>query len=274
MRAHAEEYALPGEHLEADRMPGHWLLARMGKRVLRPGGLELTRRMLDGLAIGQADDVVEFAPGLGTTTRLVLASSPASYTGVERDEAAVHATRQVLRGPQDSCRQGIASETGLDPDSATVVFGEAMLTMQSDSRKAAIVREAHRLLRPGGRYGIHELGLAPDDIPDETKAGIHKALSDSIHVGARPLTVAEWKQLLEAEGFEVVSSATAPMHLLRPSRLVADEGLFGALRVVANILRNPAARRRVREMRAVFTRHAKSMCGVTIVARKRAQPVS
>jgi hypothetical protein len=27
-------------------MPGHWVLARMGKRVLRPGGLELTRRLL------------------------------------------------------------------------------------------------------------------------------------------------------------------------------------------------------------------------------------
>ena len=29
-----------------EKMPGHWVLARMGKRVLRPGGLELTRRLL------------------------------------------------------------------------------------------------------------------------------------------------------------------------------------------------------------------------------------
>ena len=28
-------------------LPGHWLLARLGKRVLRPGGLELTSRVLD-----------------------------------------------------------------------------------------------------------------------------------------------------------------------------------------------------------------------------------
>ena len=33
---------LLGEHLDATRMPGHRLLARLGKRVLRPGGLELT----------------------------------------------------------------------------------------------------------------------------------------------------------------------------------------------------------------------------------------
>ena len=51
----------------AEKMPGHWLLAKMGKRVLRPGGLELTRRLLSELAVTAVDDVVEFAPGLGIT---------------------------------------------------------------------------------------------------------------------------------------------------------------------------------------------------------------
>ena len=26
---------MPGEELKAEKMPGHWLLARLGKRVLR-----------------------------------------------------------------------------------------------------------------------------------------------------------------------------------------------------------------------------------------------
>jgi hypothetical protein len=60
------------------KMPGHWLLARMGKRVLRPGGLELTHRLLAQLAIGSNDEVVEFAPGLGVTARLTLTRSPKS----------------------------------------------------------------------------------------------------------------------------------------------------------------------------------------------------
>ena len=33
-----------------EKMPGHWLLASLGKRVLRPGGLELTCRLLEELA--------------------------------------------------------------------------------------------------------------------------------------------------------------------------------------------------------------------------------
>ena len=42
---------LPLAERDAAHVPGHWLLARLGKRVLRPGGKELTERMLaDGPA--------------------------------------------------------------------------------------------------------------------------------------------------------------------------------------------------------------------------------
>src|SRR3546814_9934488 len=81
------EADLPGHVLEASRMPGHWLLARLGKRVLRPGGVEITEQLLAATAIGSSDDVVEVAPGLGATTRRILAAGPASYTGVDRDPA-------------------------------------------------------------------------------------------------------------------------------------------------------------------------------------------
>lgn len=259
---------LPGSHLDLKRMPGHWLLARMGKRVLRPGGLELTHKMLDGLDISLSDDVVEFAPGLGTTTRLVLARSPASIVGIERDEAAARVTQKFLRPERDQCRQGVASKTGLDSESASVVLGEAMLTMNTDTQKAAIVSEAYRVLRPGGRYGIHELALAPDDISESEKAEIQQALSECIHIGARPLTVSEWTQLLKEGGFEVTTQTLAPMHLLEPARMIADEGFICTLKIAANIIRHPDARRRVQEMRSVFKQYASKMCAVTIVARK------
>lgn len=270
MNPHEHALELPGAQLDISRMPGHWLLARMGKRVLRPGGLELTRTMLDGLAVSASDHVVEFAPGLGITTRLVLAAAPATYVGVERDEAAVRVTQRVLRPGCDECRQGVASKTGLSDASATVVFGEAMLTMQTTDQKTAIVREAHRILRTGGRYGIHEIALN-DDISESEKAAIQRELSDTIHVGARPLTMSEWTQVLEQGGFEVISRATAPMHLLEPARMIADEGVLGTMRIAANILRNPAARQRVVGMRSVFRKYAPQMCAVTLVARSKAK---
>jgi ubiquinone/menaquinone biosynthesis C-methylase UbiE len=268
MDAHHDTADLPGTHLDLSRIPGHWLLARMGKRVLRPGGLELTRQMLEGLGITPSDHVVELAPGLGTTTRIVLQHDPATYVGVERDEGAVRSTRSVLRSGRDECRRGNASSTGLDDAAATVIFGEAMLTMQTARQKDAIIREAHRVLKAGGRYAIHELALAPDDLPEIEKDEIAKALSDVIRVGARPLTVSEWRQLLESGGFTVEVTKIAPMHLLEPARIIADEGLAGTLKIALNVLRQPAARRRIAAMRAVFNRYESKMCAVAIVARK------
>lgn len=259
---------LPGAGLDVARMPGHWLLARMGKRVLRPGGRELTRRMLDALAIRSSDEVVELAPGLGVTARLTLAHAPVSYTAVERDQAAAGAVRRLLRGPLDRCIEGTASATGLPDGAASVVYGEALLTMQTAAQKAAIVGEAFRVLKAGGRYGIHELALTPDELPDARKDEVAHDLSASIHVGARPLTVAEWRHLLAAAGFEIAFDATAPMHLLEPKRLVEDEGWLRALRIVGSIACHPAARRRVLAMRRVFRRHMDVMCAVTVVARK------
>lgn len=47
-----------------------------------------------------------------------------------------------------------AAATGLDSESADVVVGEAMLTMQGDKAKTAIIDEAFRVLRPGGRTPV------------------------------------------------------------------------------------------------------------------------
>ena len=136
--------ATPGGNLQYSRMPGHWLLARMGKRVLRPGGIELTRQMLDALNIGTSDEVVEFAPGLGVTARATLGREPRSYTGIERDEAAAKHVRGYLSGESRQCLVGRAEKTGLPDGSASVIYGEAMLTMQT------AVQKARRLIRDEG----------------------------------------------------------------------------------------------------------------------------
>lgn len=259
---------LPAEGLASDRIPGHWLLARLGKRVLRPGGIELTRRMLERLAIGPADDVLEFAPGMGATARLALAARPASYVGVDRDPAVVAQLGTLLTGDRQTCVRGEAHQTGLSDGSVSVAYGEAMLTMQPEVMKANIVREAFRCLRSGGRYGIHELSLRPDDLSHEAKAEVQRELSSAIKVGARPLTVAEWRSLLESEGFIVESVSTNRMALLETARVIQDEGLAGSLRILWNTLRDRKAMHRVLEMRSVFRRYAHQMGAVTIVARK------
>jgi len=258
--------ALPLATRDDDAVQGHWLLARLGKRVLRPGGVELTRRLLSRADVAEAD-VVELAPGLGRTAAEIIDRHPRSYVGAEQDPDAARAVRSIVGGYGD-VRVADAADTGLPDASADVVLGEAMLTMQSDKAKAAIIAEAVRLLRPGGRYAIHELALTPDDVPDDVKTDLRQALAKSIKVNARPLTVAEWKQMLADHGLTVDHVETAPMALLQPRRLVSDEGLLGALRFAKNVLTHRDARRRVLHMRRTFRTHHDRLTAVAIVAHK------
>src|SRR5688500_12758907 len=255
----------PGGGSKTERAPGHWVLARLGKRVLRPGGVELTRKMLSALGVGASDEVVEFAPGLGVTARLTLSLNPASYTAVERDEAAAAIVRGYLDGGARRCVVGSAAATGLPTESATVVYGEAMLTMQTEDEKRRIVREAARLLKPGGRFAIHEMCLR-GGVEGEARRAVERALTGVVHHGVKPLAVGEWRLLLEEEGFRVTVVEAAPMALLEPARVIRDEGFLRALRFAFNVLRDGEARRRVFEMRRVFRRRREQIAAVAMCA--------
>ena len=212
-------------------------------------------------------DVVELAPGLGKTALSILDRAPASYTGVEFDDDAVALTRAAV-GERGRVISGEAADTGLPDASADVVLGEAMLTMQSDAHKAKIASEAYRMLRPGGRYAIHELALRPDGLNDDVKTEIRRALAQSIKINARPLTAAEWQQLLTGVGFRVDAVSYAPMALLEPRRVIADEGLLRTMRFVSNLVLRPDARARVLGMRATFSKYRDHMAAIEIIATK------
>lgn len=264
------ELPLPQSDRDPAHLQGHWLLARIGKHVLRPGGKKLTERMLANADIA-GKDVVEFAPGLGLTTRAILERDPKSYRGVDRDPQVVDIISKLTSEKATipaSCVQRDAADTGLESNSADVVIGEAMLTMQTERGKQAIIGEAFRLLRAGGTYSIHELGLQPDNLDESVKDEVRKALARSIKVNARPLTEQEWRELLEAEGFEVLWRGREPMALLDMKRNIADEGIGGVLRILRNVLGNKDIRARVLNMKHTFDKYSNELTGIAFVVRK------
>lgn len=264
------ELPLPQSDRDPAHLQGHWLLARIGKHVLRPGGKKLTERMLANADIA-GKDVVEFAPGLGLTTRAILERDPKSYRGVDRDPQVVDIISKLASEKATipaSCVQRDAADTGLESNSADVVIGEAMLTMQTERGKQAIIGEAFRLLRAGGTYSIHELGLQPDNLDESVKDEVRKALARSIKVNARPLTEQEWRELLEAEGFEVLWRGKEPMALLDMKRNIADEGIGGVLRILRNVLGNKDIRARVLNMKHTFDKYSNELTGIAFVVRK------
>src|SRR5690606_1466323 len=127
---------------------------------------------------------------------------------------------------------------------------------------------AFRLLKKGGSYGIHELGLTPDALDPKLKGTIQRKLAQAIKVNARPLTKREWCTLLENEGFKVKEIYSSPMHLLRPQRMMKDEGILRSIKIAYNILTHPAEKQRIKKMREIFKKYEKEMTAFAIIAEK------
>ena len=84
-----------------------------------------------------------------------------------------------------------------------------------------------------------------------------------------PLTLVEWKDILEDNGFDISYVESRPMHLLEQARMIADEGFWNFIRIVFRMLKNSHARKRVLEMRRIFRKHGNHINAICIVARKR-----
>lgn len=253
---------------DVEKEQSHWFLAQMGKRVLRPGGKELTRSLIDFLEISPLDHIVEFAPGMGYTAKLALREKPLSYVGIEREEAHIARLRRKIKNRQVEFVLGDVQQTGLKTASKDKVFGEAMLSMHADHRKIGIIKEAARILKPGGWYAIHELELSQKNMSDTEKSQVKKDLAIAARVNARPLTFSEWKALLESQGFKIIKIQRSPMKLLAPKRLIDDEGVWGVLRIGFNVIKTPKALKRINGLRTVFKQHRKHINALAILAVK------
>jgi hypothetical protein len=163
---------------------------------------------------------------------------------------------------------GQAEKSGLPDACASVVYGEAMLSMQNQEQKNRIFAEARRLLAAGGRYGIHELCFLHDDISDRVRQEIRAAMSHDIHAGVQPLSRSEWVRLFEQNGMKVTWTCDAPMHLLEPRRMLQDEGLGGCLRIAFNIATNSMLRHRILAMRRLFRKYSEHLGAISLVGQR------
>ena len=93
-------------------------------------------------------------------------------------------------------------------------------------------------------------------------------MSAAVQHTVAPLTCAGWRELLESQGLRVCAEFEAPMHLLEPKRMIADEGLMGTLRFARNLLMDREARRHVRAMREVFRKFEHHLTAIMLVGVK------
>jgi ubiquinone/menaquinone biosynthesis C-methylase UbiE len=242
------------------------LLSKIGKKVLRPGGREMTVQMLEDLSINSNDSIVEFAPGSGFSAKLLLNKDFLHYYGVERDAERISELQASFLNQSMEFICGDAENTHLPSESVDKVFGEAMLSMHANQRKERIIKEASRVLKKEGLYAIQELELSVENNDQEHE--IQKELAIVSRVNARPQTIEEWSNLLESAGFKIIDVKRRPLRILEPLRIIEDEGFVQTFRIMFNVLKSKKIRKRVLEMRRTFKKYDSYLNAVVIIAKK------
>ena len=188
-----------------------------------PGGLALTRRLADALALRPGERVADIASGPGTTAFLLAAEYGVDVDGIDlSDAAAAAANAKALDGSladRVAFHVGDAEQLPLADQSVDAVVCECALCTFPD--KAAAASEMARILKPGGRVGITDVTLDPRRLDTElaSLAGWVACIAD-----AQP--VADYCDHLERAGLQVTlaeahDQALAKMIETIDARLVA-----------------------------------------------------
>ena len=135
-----------------------WVQAILGESF-HPGGVGLTKRLLESLAIEHGDQVLDVACGIGTTSLLVDELYGANVTGIDYSDSNVARASETAVSREASIEFKTGDATSLPLDDAAVhhLICECAVSTFSDQPKA--VSEFFRVLKPGGQVAISDMVL-------------------------------------------------------------------------------------------------------------------
>lgn len=202
-----------------------------------PGGLELTIRLGERLALAPGQRVLDVASGPGASALLLARDFGAQVAGVDLGAAA------VAKASAASAEAGLADSVGFwVADAERLPFADAAFdavicecALCTFPDKDAAAGKLARVLRPGGRVGITDVTVdsrAPDG-ELSTLAGWVGCIADA-------KTVPEYGALLARQGLRTITmerhdDAIAQMVDRIEERLLALQAVAGALPGLAGV---------------------------------------
>lgn len=193
-----------------------------------PGGLALTRRLADVLALRSGYRVADIASGPGATACALAIEYHVTVDGVDLGEAGVERARTAAEkaGLSGKVRFHLGDAERLPlPDNTfdALVCECALCTFPA---KATAAAEFARVLRPGGRVGITDVAVAETGLPPEltTLAAWAACIADA-------RSVREYTEILAGAGLRTVRTEAHDDAIARMIDQI--EARLGVLRMTA-----------------------------------------
>ena len=210
-------------------------------------------RLAEKLGIGPDTRVIDIACGKGTTSAYLANRFGCEVVGIDisddlLDEAKAIAARKGLEDKLDF-RVGDALDLPFADGEFDVAISQAMLILVGDKQKA--IREAMRVMRPGGRSGWLELSWKK-----QPPAEFMHEVSDVIcaYCMTNVETFENWEKVFSWAGVEnlEVEKHSQDMSM---GQMFSDEGLYNSIRVMSKYAGNSRVRKRMKTLNEFINSH-------------------
>lgn len=223
----------------------------VGLKILHPGGVESTQKLIELLGITKNMKVLDIACGKGRTSVHLAKTFGCRVTGIDILEKSIAQAKAYAK------RQGVEhlvsfrTEDAIDMPFADGEFdmtlAQAVLILVRD--KVRVIREAVRVLKPGGRSGWIELSWKKRPTRDFLDSATREICAACI---AKVETFQGWNERFKNGGIVGLDVNPFSMKYRGMRGMMADEGMVNGFRVMLKYMTHSGIRKRMKRLDHFF----------------------
>lgn len=243
---------------------GHAFLARIGKKILRPGGKKGTKFLLKHTHITKKTHILEVACNRGELLIDLYTKYQCALVGIDNNPLFLKLAKEHVKskGLNNNIllQEADASNIPYPDNTFDIIINQAMLTMIPHKQLPTILNEYYRVLKPGGILLTHDLAIV------EENENLIRELRELVIVEANPKKPKVWKTFFHKQGFILEDSLIDKLNLINPLGLIKNEG-FNTFKILYNGLKKEN-RTRFKALYKFFNHHKKDFNFICLVNRK------
>ena len=122
-------------------------------------GLAASRELADAMSLAPSASVLDIGCGVGGASRFLAATYGARVTGIDLTPSFIEAATMLSAraGLSDTTHFTVADAVDLPYGGASFDYAWTQHVAMNIRNRSALYNETHRVLRPGGLFGIHDI---------------------------------------------------------------------------------------------------------------------